>query len=124
MTTLDGSTVLAARSPRMGFETSFVLPWNATFARVAALDKDSKIIGSTPAVDIRNGTLHELEYDIVSILESNRKYKWSSTPSSTKDGSSNNKTAKDPATVFYEKATDIELAPFYAAIVLVIGLAL
>lgn len=113
----------------MGFETSFDLPRQAAFARVAALNNKSEIIGSTPAVDVRTGTLHKLNYDILSVSDRNQKYKSGSksaslqTPSVEEDGS-RNKTTKDPSAVFYAKATDIALAPFYAAIGLTIGLAL
>lgn len=53
----------------MGFETGFVLPrnWDATFARVAALDKNGEIIGSTPAVDIASGAIHALAYEVSSV---------------------------------------------------------
>lgn len=95
------------------------IPRNATYARVAALNDKDKIIGSTPAVHIESGELHPLNYDIRDVvIQSNR-------PTSQKaTGSSGNYTSSDPATVFFEKATDIALAPFYAAIVMAIVLGL
>lgn len=55
--------------PRLGFETGFDLPMapNASFARIAALNRDGEIIGSTPGVHIDSGRLHPLEYEISNV---------------------------------------------------------
>ncbi|KAG9255288.1 ASST-domain-containing protein [Emericellopsis atlantica] len=63
---LNGASKVAAQSPRNGFETQFQLDGIAIadYARVAALDKDGNIIGSTPAVDTKTFEVVELDYDI------------------------------------------------------------
>ncbi|KAF7558266.1 hypothetical protein G7Z17_g45 [Cylindrodendrum hubeiense] len=68
MDALTGSGNVIAQSPRMGFETSFDIPFNSTFARVAALDINGTIIGSTPAVEISTGQLHKLDYEIIDLV--------------------------------------------------------
>lgn len=91
------------------------IPRNATYARVAAINSKNKIIGSTPAVHIASGKLHPLNYDIHDVTIQRKR-----PLTSSKGGYSGNYTSADPATVFFEKATDIALAPFYAGIVLAI----
>ncbi|KAH8664773.1 ASST-domain-containing protein [Ilyonectria robusta] len=64
---LTGSGTIVAQSARLGFETPFDIPLKTTFARVAAIDINGKIIGSTPAVEIHTGTLLMLDYDITDL---------------------------------------------------------
>lgn len=64
---LTGSKAIVAQSPRLGFETPFDIPLKTTFARVAAIDINRKIIGSTPAVEIHTGTLLMLDYDVTDL---------------------------------------------------------
>ncbi|KAH7153483.1 ASST-domain-containing protein [Dactylonectria macrodidyma] len=64
---LTGADNVASESPRMGFETGFKLPRPATFARIAAVDKNDAVIGSTPAVHIASGTLYPLDYQVLNI---------------------------------------------------------
>ncbi|KAF3763435.1 hypothetical protein M406DRAFT_74048 [Cryphonectria parasitica EP155] len=51
---LYGPGQVLAIVPRDGFETSFALEYPARFARVAALDAEWNILGSSGIVDIRN----------------------------------------------------------------------
>lgn len=67
MSKLKGPDSVVAQSARLGFETPFDIPHNSSFARVAAIDIDGNIIGSTPAVEIRTGKLHRLDYDITDL---------------------------------------------------------
>lgn len=67
MSKLRGPDTVVAQSARLGFETPFDIPHNSSFARVAAIDIDGNIIGSTPAVEIRTGKLHRLDYDITDL---------------------------------------------------------
>lgn len=65
---LDGADKVMAQSPRNGFETQFRLETMRPFARVAALDVDGNIIGSTPAVNTRSNKVIELEYNITEVV--------------------------------------------------------
>lgn len=67
MSKLTGAGTIVAQSARLGFETPFDIPLKTTFARVAAIDINGKIIGSTPAVEIHTGTLLMLDYDITDL---------------------------------------------------------
>ncbi|KAH7120270.1 ASST-domain-containing protein, partial [Dactylonectria estremocensis] len=64
---LTGADRVASESPRMGFETGFNLPRNAAFARIAAVDKNDAVIGSTPVVHIASGVLHAADYEITNL---------------------------------------------------------
>ncbi|KAH7131050.1 ASST-domain-containing protein [Dactylonectria macrodidyma] len=64
---LSGADNVVAQSHRLGFETPFDIMYNTSFARVAAMDADGNIIGSTPAVEIRTGRLQKLDYDVVGV---------------------------------------------------------
>ena len=49
---------------RGGFETRLVLPRDSPpFARVAALDKDGKLLGSTDLIDIQSGQRLKMDED-------------------------------------------------------------
>ena len=63
---LNGADKVVAQSPRNGFETQFELRDMdiLQYARVAALDVNGTIIGSTPAVNTTTFDLIKLEYDI------------------------------------------------------------
>ncbi|KAI1343487.1 Arylsulfotransferase-domain-containing protein [Xylariaceae sp. FL0016] len=52
---LDGYSKVVARSPRNGFETFVNVTSPNRYMRAAALDADSKILGSTDAVDMSTG---------------------------------------------------------------------
>lgn len=67
MSKLSGPDNVVAQSARLGFETPFDIPHNSSFARIAAIDINGIIIGSTPAVEIRTGKLHRLDYDITDL---------------------------------------------------------
>lgn len=51
ITDLNGLAAVTAKSKRMGFETSFPMTVNRTFARIAALDSNGTILGYTKAID-------------------------------------------------------------------------
>ncbi|CAM1504161.1 Fc.00g017520.m01.CDS01 [Cosmosporella sp. VM-42] len=68
-TNLDGPEKVANTLPRLGFETGFELqlPLAASFARIAALNENGDIIGSTPGVHIETGQLYPLDYEITKV---------------------------------------------------------
>ncbi|KAI5919397.1 hypothetical protein F4810DRAFT_724604 [Camillea tinctor] len=70
--TLNGGDRVVARSPRTGFETGFFVDNNATFARVAALDRHGVILGATPAVHVPSGDVRELNYTVTDVTTSQK----------------------------------------------------
>jgi hypothetical protein len=85
-TDLNGADKVVAQSPRNGFETQFQLDKIAiaSYARVAALDVNGTIIGSTPAVDTKTYKLIKLDYDIDEVKSLESKTIDSAIPSSAK----------------------------------------
>lgn len=69
---LNGTAKVVDRFPRTGFETEFFVP-NETigsYGRVAALDVNNQILGSTPAVNVSTGELLNLGYNITQVAAS------------------------------------------------------
>lgn len=66
-TDLDGADKVVAQSPRNGFETRFRLDKILDYARVAALDAEGNIIGSTSAVETSGGEVVDLDYNITDV---------------------------------------------------------
>ncbi|KAH9890739.1 Arylsulfotransferase-domain-containing protein [Xylariomycetidae sp. FL2044] len=69
---LNGRDAIAATSPRAGFETSFQLEDDVSFARIAALNSTDHIIGYTSAIDTIVGKYHQLEYPIDDLTTSTK----------------------------------------------------
>lgn len=69
-TDLNGADNVYAQSPRNGFETQFQVDKLLDYARVAALDANGTIIGSTHAVDTSSYKQVKLDYDITEVVSS------------------------------------------------------
>ncbi|KAF4119588.1 Arylsulfotransferase (ASST) [Geosmithia morbida] len=64
---LDGPGNVYAQSPRNGFETEFRVDKVLRYGRIAALDSEGRIIGSTPAVQTDTGSLIRLSHGVKAV---------------------------------------------------------
>ena len=69
---LNGTAKVVDRFPRTGFETEFYVSDAkiGSYGRIAALDVNNQILGSTPAVNVSTGELLNLEYNITQVSAS------------------------------------------------------
>lgn len=82
-TDLNGADSVYAQSPRNGFETQFQVDELLDFARVAGLDANGTIVGSTHAVNTSSYERVELDYNVTEVANAGSKIN-AAIPSSAK----------------------------------------
>ncbi|ORY67735.1 ASST-domain-containing protein [Pseudomassariella vexata] len=126
---LNGFKKVVARVPKSGFETSFDLGPNMKekFARVAALDVEGMILGSTGIVQISTGRVSESNTEITSVVQTEAEAAESQSEDDDEDkyddhGSSSVATTMDadiPGAILFPKGVHIALG-----LVMIVGLVL
>lgn len=97
---LNGHEKVVKTLPRMGFETAFSAPeiMHHTYARIAAIDKNGNIIGSTPGVHIQSGQLYNLDYEVTNVDADKEDQPAVTIPHADKPSISHAATVESPAT--------------------------